>query len=622
MEESLLYVLHAVVRHAGQIGSILRAARQACPSGSMHTLLLLCDLPDAGAAVLPDDAPMLRRLQSGIMSMNARSASQYLLLVRKRSWDDAQRLYLGEHQPLSFRHVVAQLLTSGETDAVFEVATVSPSSLKERFSHVLFSDVSLACTPDTPVRMLEAQKSSSSGCIGAHILEKKSFPQTVLMRLLASSPFSLSPLLAARYDDLQRKKQCLPDAPALYTANALSSLLRSPAGIIPAAQDCFFVRRHSLSLRDCFAAYRQFCLKGSRLHALLPPLQIALLFFSAALGLPWIAALALVPAELWSLWHPRLLPGALLRLSLLPLTACVSVDALLCRLFARSRFLRLHMPASLIAPHGAMLFASALLPAAIYGAHALVFMMPVCLLWFAAPIIIPAIDAPSIERIPLDPDQRRQMRTLAENAFFDSESNETSAPMRMLSLCGGCMLGLLEPDEAARQIEKKFDALKPDALPAPGFAAMLCAAQYLREHMSDCDAALRELPAKIENTAIALSLEKSSSKLALFFCAARGEISSAHALARFSKAEEPEPLDLLFLPLSSAKAAPVYPLSLPLTHPHTFLHRQLFEKDTPVFLPEPPSRFLFLAASALNHPFFALLERSPVAGPFMPLLSV
>ena len=89
-----------------------------------------------------------------------------------------------------------------------------------------------------------------------------------------------------------------------------------------------------------------------------------------------------------------------------------------------------------------------------------------------------------------------------------------------------------------------------------------------------------------------------------------------------NKSEIPEPLDLLFLPLESAKSSPVYPLSLPLTHPHTFLRMQLLAKEQPVFLPKPASQFLFLSAAALNHPFFALLERSPVAGPYMPLLFV
>lgn len=621
MEQTLLFVMHAVLHDEAEIGGILRMARQARPAGSKYTLLLLCDLPDAGAASLPGDAPMLRRLQSGVMAMNARN-SGFLLLVRRRVWDDAQRAFLGENQPVSCRRVIARLLAQGETDAAFDAATVSPASLKGRFSHVLFSEISLACTPDTPARMLETLESSSVCCIAARVAERHAFPQTALARLCAAAPFSLTPFQNARHAYLRRKGLGLPDAPVLFSADALAASPCTPLAV-PAAQDCVFVRRNSRTLPDYFSAYRQLCLKDGLFHALLPLFQMALLFAGAAVGLPWLAALALLPAELWTLLHPRLLPGALLRLALLPLTACVSLDALLCRMLAKSRLLRLRVSDPLISPQGSMFFAAVLLPAAMHGAQALAFLLPVCLLWLAAPLIIPALDAPTIERIPLDHNQRSQLRTLAESAFWDSDSTDAPPPMRMLIACCGCMLGLTEPDEAARRIEKQLDALSQDALSVPGFAAMLCTAQYLRERMRDCDAALRELPMIIEAAALQLPLEKNAGKLGLLLAAARGELSSSEAAARLAKTEAPDPAALLFLPLMSAKASPVYPVSLPLTHPHTFLRRQLLAgDDTPVFLPEPASRVLFLAAAALGHPFHALLERSPIAGPYMPLLSV
>ena len=146
MEDALLYVLHATVQDAGQIGSILRAARHARPHDSRCCLLLLCDLPDAGASVLPEDAPILRRLQSGVMAMNARDSTRFLLLVRRRVWDDAQRTYLGENQHISCRRIIAQLLSSGETDAVFTAATISPSTLKSAV-HPLNADFSMVVIP-------------------------------------------------------------------------------------------------------------------------------------------------------------------------------------------------------------------------------------------------------------------------------------------------------------------------------------------------------------------------------------------------------------------------------------------------------------------------------------------
>ena len=210
--------------------------------------------------------------------------------------------------------------------------------------------------------------------------------------------------------------------------------------------------------------------------------------------------------------------------------------------------------------------------------------------------------------------------TLAESAFFDSERIKSTPPVRMLIACSGCMLGLIEPDEAARRVEKLLGSLSQDTLSPGGLAAMLCAAQYLRQRMSDCDAALRKLPADIEAAALRMPLEKAAGTLSLLLAAARGDMSSEQAAGRLAEAGVPPPVDLLFLPLQRAKTSPVYPVSLPLTHPHTFLKKQLLAKDAPVFLPEPAIKGLFLAAAALDHPFLALLERSPVTGPYMPLL--
>ncbi len=68
----------------------------------------------------------------------------------------------------------------------------------------------------------------------------------------------------------------------------------------------------------------------------------------------------------------------------------------------------------------------------------------------------------------------------------------------MLVACGGCMLGFLEPDEAARQMTALLPDLSSVPLDAHETACALAAAQAIRERMADCDAALRSLPAQIE----------------------------------------------------------------------------------------------------------------------------
>ena len=170
MNDSLLHVICFTLRSEREIADVLRAARHACPREGVHSILLLGDLCSADGEVLPEDALMLRRLQSGVMAMNARSRSEYLLLVRRRVWDDAARTFLGADRKTTCTQTVAQLVAQGETDAAFAAATFSPSSLKDRFSCVLFSDLSLSCTPDTPMRMAEALSHSGVDRLCARVL--------------------------------------------------------------------------------------------------------------------------------------------------------------------------------------------------------------------------------------------------------------------------------------------------------------------------------------------------------------------------------------------------------------------------------------------------------------------
>ena len=619
MDGAVLHVLHAELGSGLQVADILRAMRHASSGETAHCVLLLCDLSSAAAQELPGDAPLLRSLQSGVMAMNARSRGEFHLLVRRRVWDDAARAYLGAERKTSCRETVARLAAGGETEEAFAAATLSPAALQSRFSYILFSELALCCTPDTPKRMVAALEHAGCGCLGAQVIEAKPFPQTALARLCAAAPFSLSPLHAAREDRLRRKGQYSADAPTLYTLKALAASLIEPPRSVPVAADCFFVRRQMPVLPAFFRKHRARCLHGGTLHALLPLAQLLLLFLSALTGLPWLTALALLPPELWALVHPRQLPGALTRLALLPLTALVSLDALLCRGLSRSRLLRLRVPDSLLTPQGCTLFGAVLLPVALHSAQALVSLLPVCLLWLAAPLVVPALDAPTMERIPLASNQIKQLRTMAGSAFFDSVNAPASPALGMLSACAGCMLGLLEPDEAARQAQTRLAALEDRPLAAHELSALLASAQFLRERMSDCDAALRELPAGIEQRALSLPLKPSSGRLGALLAAAKQAIPAPQALGQMARSGIPEPHDLLFLPMDSTRRTPVYPLSLPLTHPHTFLRRQLLEKNAPTFLPNPASRALFLAAAALGHPFHALLMRSPVTGPYMAL---
>ena len=158
------------------------------------------------------------------------------------------------------------------------------------------------------------------------------------------------------------------------------------------------------------------------------------------------------------------------------------------------------------------------------------------------------------------------------------------------------MLDVLEPDEAARQTQALLAA--GPAVDSPvEHAALLVCAQFLRERMADCDAALRALPAQLEDYAR----------------------KKAGTLPPFPSASQSDPLCSLFLPLGPARRMAQHAMTLPLTHPHTYLKRLLPDGNP---AGEPLARFLALAAAALDHPFHALLLRSPVAAPYAVMMYV
>lgn len=594
MDRSLLHVAACALRTQADADDALRQLRRLGADDAAHTLLLFADFHAAGAASLPDDASLLRHLQSGVMAMNARRPGRFLLLARRRVWDDAARMYLGWEQPLSCREVIAQLLSSGQTSAVFDAATVSPVSLMGGFDAVLFSDIALACTPDTPARMLAALDRFSCGHAAARVRSPRAYPETVFARLVRTCGFSLSPAAAARETLLARDGSLPADSPTLYTAGALESSLRAPVSSSPEAEGCFFLRRTPPSLRALFLSQRLHALRHADTQSLLPLAQLLLLVLSALWGAPLLVGLALAPEAL-ALLRPRLLPGALLRTALLPLTAAVSLDALLCRLFARAKWLRLRLPRSLVSAQGCALMGAVLLPLAFVSVQALVPLLPILLLWLGAPLLLPALASPTLERIPLSEEERAQLRSMAEGAYFGAAQDAQAPPaLRMLAACAGCMLGVLEPDEAARQAQALLAGGPAVGSPAEHAALLVCA-QFFRERMADCDAALRALPAQLEGYA----REKGG------------------ALPPFPSPAQDEPLNALFLPLGPARHTAQHAVTLPLTHPHTYLRRLLSNAIPEV---DPLARFLSLAAAALDHPFHALLLRSPVAAPYAPLI--
>ncbi len=180
---SLLCVLTASPRTLADVHLLSR--RMLAMRASADALLALCDLPDAFAAVMPEDEPLLRVLQSAVMAADAR-AGRFLLLVRRRVWDDASRLYLGDR---------------GQTQVSFAAASFSPASLAGQFSSVLFCPADVSCAPDVLPRMSAAL--DESGLLAARVLPPLHDCAPLLTRL---PDFSFSEGLAALRHRLARQK--------------------------------------------------------------------------------------------------------------------------------------------------------------------------------------------------------------------------------------------------------------------------------------------------------------------------------------------------------------------------------------------------------------------------------
>lgn len=614
MKENLLCVILAAPRRAEDVSDLMRTLR--AMRDAADSLLLFCDLPDAFSAALPEDDALIRSLQSGVMSLASRMPGRFLLLVRSRSWDDAARRYLGESQPVRPYAVLAELMVSGHAPSAFSAASFSPASLAGQFSAVLFLPASVACTPDVPRRMLAAL--GECGMLRARVLPPLLDDEPLLSRLSARG-FSLSAPYAVAADLLARRNLSMDfDQPLLCSAQAVSRLTRRGLTICPLWEEAAFVRRrfstfhaeeHSLerlfssACRTPLPAHFDDALPKwiralSPLILFTPLLRMLLVFLSAAIGWELPALLALI--EPYALLHPHLLPGALVRLSLLPVCAVRAFNALFAHGLARSPLIRVRFPNGAKSPTACAVCAVALIPAAFFSLHALAPLFALALLWLCAPLLVRSLDLPARERIPLSAKEHQRLLVLVQEAFALSGSRAQPGSA-MLAACAGCMLGFLEPDEAARRVQSLCASLPPLQDAPDEQACALTAAQFLREHMGSCDAALRELPAQIE--AACISAESRAP-------------SSCNFPDNEKKRDEPALISML-LKRDSAHAALFLPLRLahsvcPATHPHAFLRGTLPESAAES---DGAWAFLFLCDAALGHPFMPIFWRSPLAMP-------
>lgn len=599
--DALLHVVCLPLLAKKQIARDLRMARLSREQvQDEHTVLFFCNLPDADAKTLPEDADLIRCVQSGVMSMNARRPGRYLFFVRERVKSASLRRYLGISQLPDARETMRLLLDSARP-LPFAAANFAASTLRGRFSAVLITSAALHMLPDAPARMFSALRASKESALRGQIHIPPRRDEPVFVRLLRAG-FSLNTPLPG---------DVLPPLAAIYRANALGCA--APAKEV----DCAFVLSTPPTLAHFFvhAAVQDASFHNIRLF--LPLIQLCALLLCAGCGWQFGAFLFLLLPELISLLHPSLLPGALVRLCFLPRRAIIAANTVLRPLFSRRRFLFTFSDSNL----SCVFFGAALLLLAVRGIGALATLLPVCLLWFGAPMIDRALALPARERIPLNAEQQRALHTMAESAFLSLAYS--SSPAHLLCACAGCMLGLLEPDEAARRAEHILEQC--EAKNAFDACCLLVSAQFFSEHMAQCDAALRALPAHIEAKVRSACIEDENTPLATLLDAALHSAPTPQAIRALEQTKNGSPMDALFLPPDwlSRQNAP-----FALTHPHTFLRQQALPAVSPNTKSDPPaessqaSRFLVLSYVALGAPYSSLLLRSALVAPYAPLLDL
>ena len=581
---SLLCVLSASPRTSAEAALLSRRMLSMRPCAD--ALLVLCDLPDAFAEVMPEDEPLLRALQSAVMAADARQPGHFLLLVRKRVWDDAARLYLGENQPVSPIQTVASLLDHGQAHASFAAASFSPASLAGQFSDVLFCPACVSCAPDVSRRMLAA--SDESGLLAARVLPPLDDRTPLLTRL---PDFAFSEGLAALRFHLARRRCAMISSGVLLASSKVFPLLEKASSVdsCPLWEEAAFVAddtpslQRSLRQTACFfdALCRLPTPTGLQKFMLLAPMfRLFLLVLAAVTGWEALAVLALL--EPYALLHPRLLPAALVRAAFLPMTAVCAFNTFLAHRLARSPLLRIRFPRGAQTPTACAVCGAALIPIAFFSLHAFAPLLFVSLLWLAAPPLFRALNLPEAERIPLNADERARVLQLARETF--NAPVDHAAPGRsMLVACGGCMLDFLEPDEAARRMLALLPDLQSLPFDAHETACALAAAQFIRERMGDCDAALRELPTQIEQACMPEDI----------------------ALWLSDILDGAQARNALFLPLCRVR------VSCFITHPHSFLALPDKAKT-----PDDSWAFLMFCDVLCAHAFFSLFWRSPAAAPY------
>ena len=186
---------------------------------------------------------------------------------------------------------------------------------------------------------------------------------------------------------------------------------------------------------------------AAKAHAVRPAASASSALFRRSVRLEWVAVLALL--EPYALLHPRMLPAALVRLAFLPMTAFCAANAFFAHRLARSPASARPLSQGRANPGRLRGLRRGAAPRRVSQPARACAAAFVSLLWLAAPPV-PRAESPGNRTHPA---QRSRTRGFCASRGKRLPPRRSCRPgAAMLVACGGCMLGFLEPDEAARQM--------------------------------------------------------------------------------------------------------------------------------------------------------------------------
>ncbi len=569
----------------------LAVLRRANPDPFLD-FMLLADFADSREETLPEDEEILLAAKSALDALNQKEGGGYYYLHRARKWDMGQSRFTGRERKRGALEALNHLLTEGACRDTFLYMSAEAQFFKGRYKYVITLDADTFLPPGAACQLVGAMEHPLQQGrvtviqprmeVGANTVRTRA--QKLFGGRGGVDPYQLA--VQDVYQDVFGKGSFVGKGiydPARFLERTEGRL---PAGRL-LSHDLIEGETAGSALAEDIACYdgHPVAVSGwqKRLHRwtrgdwqLLPflwdrrlsPLSrhkiwdnLRRSLLPGAQALLFLAGAFLRMPALWLISLPWPLSGMLTRLFLLPGKAFTLLDGAcraLYRQFVSHRGLLTWVTAAQ-AEQGSGLPLSCVLAQVTVGASMTALsLLPggwwpgalIGMLWLAAPLLVPWLDAPADAPRKLTPAMERDARALARDTwrfFADSvtektlflppdnvqtepekgiamRTSPTNIGLYLLSCCAAREMGLISSGEMARRTDEALGALEGlDAwrghfynwydlhtgapLP-PRFVStvdsgnlagcLLCCAQLFRNHLSELEEAYHPLPARLD----------------------------------------------------------------------------------------------------------------------------